>query len=341
MLEAEGDGPPTVDDATGTVSVAVSNGPARLAGVVRRLDEAEVAIADIGLRQPTLDEVFPVADRASGRERAGRRTHGSGLMVVSMEALRVEARHAPGDILQLWKRNMLAYRRQPDLLVFSTIQPVMFVLLFAYVFGGAIQTGPVDYIDFCCRGSWRSRCCSGRRRRGGTGGGRDERNDRSLSDAADGAVGGGGGSDPGRYDAERVCGGADAGRGFLIGFRYHGTVAGAIAMPFVAVLFGQTFCWISAAIGTSVRRAETAQVASFVWLFPLVFVSSVFVPVETMPDWLEVVAENSPVTHTVNAMRGLALGTDFWEPLVKALAWMAGIMAVFVPLAVWRYRSIQ
>ena len=131
------------------------------------------------------------------------------------------------------------------------------------------------------------------------------------------------------------------GVGFLIGFRYHGTVAGAIAMPFVAVLFGQTFCWISATIGTSVRRAETAQVASFVWLFPLVFVSSVFVPVETMPDWLKVVAENSPVTHTVNAMRGLALGTDFWEPLVKALAWMVGIMAVFVPLAVWRYRSIQ
>ena len=263
-------------------------------------------------------------------------------MLVSMDALRVEARYALGDILQLWKRNMLAYRRQPDLLVFSTIQPVMFVLLFAFVFGGAIQTGPVDYIDFLLPGILAQSVLFGSTQTGVglavdvTSGMIDRY--RALPMARSAVV-------AGRIMADTTRNvfvvGLMLGVGFLIGFRYHGTVAGAIAMPFVAVLFGQTFCWISATIGTSVKRAETAQVASFVWLFPLVFVSSVFVPVDTMPDWLQVVAENSPVTHTVNAMRGLALGTDFWDPLVKALAWMVGIMAVFVPLAVWRYRSIQ
>ena len=183
---------------------------------------------------------------------------------------------------------MLAYRRQPDLLVFSTIQPVMFVLLFAYVFGGAIQTGPVDYIDFLLPGILAQSVLFGSTQTGVglavdvTSGMIDRY--RTLPMARSAVV-------AGRILADTTRNvfvvGLMLGVGFLIGFRYHGTVAGAIAMPFVAVLFGQTFCWISAAIGTSVRRAETAQVASFVWLFPLVFVSSVFVPVETMPDWLE------------------------------------------------------
>lgn len=263
-------------------------------------------------------------------------------MLVSMDALRIEARFAFGDILQLWKRNMLAYRRQPDLLIFSTIQPVMFVLLFAFVFGGAIQTGPIDYIDFLLPGILAQSVLFGSTQTGVglaedvTSGMIDRY--RTLPMARSAVI-------AGRIMADTTRNlfvvTLMIGVGFAIGFRYHGTVAGAIAMPLVGVAFGQSFSWISAAIGTSVKRAETAQVASFVWIFPLVFVSSVFVPVETMPDWLQVVAENSPVTHTVNAMRGLALGTDFWEPLVKALAWMAGIMAVFVPVAIWRYRSIQ
>ena len=112
-------------------------------------------------------------------------------------------------------------------------------------------------------------------------------------------------------------------------------------MPVVAVIFGQAFSWISASIGMSVKRAETAQVASFVWIFPLVFVSSVFVPIETMPDWLRVVAENSPVTLTVDAMRGLALGREFWGSLFRSAVWVVGIMTVFIPISIWRYRSIR
>ena len=131
------------------------------------------------------------------------------------------------------------------------------------------------------------------------------------------------------------------GVGFIIGFRFHGSVAGAIAMVLVGVVFAQAFSWISAAIGMSVRRAETAQVASFLLVFPLTFISSVFVPIETMPDWLRAVAEHSPVTLTVDAMRGLALGTEFWESLMRSSAWIAGIMVVFIPVAIWRYRRIS
>jgi ABC-2 type transport system permease protein/oleandomycin transport system permease protein len=244
--------------------------------------------------------------------------------------------------MQLWKRNLLAYRRTPDLLVFSTIQPVMFVLLFSFVFGGAIQTGPIPYIDFLLPGILVQSGLFGSTQTG-VGLAEDVRSGmidryRSLPMARSAVIAG------------RIL--ADATRnmfvltlmvgvGFIIGFRFHGSVAGAIAMVLVGVVFAQAFSWISAAIGMSVRRAETAQVASFVLVFPLTFISSVFVPIETMPDWLRAVAEHSPVTLTVDAMRGLALGTEFWESLMRSSAWIVGIMVVFIPVAIWRYRRIS
>ena len=263
-------------------------------------------------------------------------------MVISTTALWAETRYVLGDTLELWKRNLLAYRRQPDLLVFSTIQPVMFVLLFAFVFGGAIQTGPIAYIDFLLPGILAQSVLFGSTQTGvglaeDVNSGMIDRY-RSLPMARSAVIAG------------RIL--ADATRnlfvvtlmigvGYAIGFRFHGSLVGAIAMPVVAVIFGQAFSWISASIGMSVKRAETAQVASFVWIFPLVFVSSVFVPIETMPDWLRVVAENSPVTLTVDAMRGLALGREFWGSLFRSAVWVVGIMTVFIPISIWRYRSIR
>jgi len=244
--------------------------------------------------------------------------------------------------MQLWKRNLLAYRRTPDLLVFSTIQPVMFVLLFSFVFGGAIQTGPIPYIDFLLPGILVQSGLFGSTQTG-VGLAEDVRSGmidryRSLPMARSAVIAG------------RIL--ADATRnmfvltlmvgvGFIIGFRFHGSVAGAIAMVLVGVVFAQAFSWISAAIGMSVRRAETAQVASFLLVFPLTFISSVFVPIDTMPDWLRAVAEHSPVTLTVDAMRGLALGTEFWESLMRSSAWIVGIMVIFIPVAIWRYRRIS
>ena len=130
------------------------------------------------------------------------------------------------------------------------------------------------------------------------------------------------------------------GVGSAIGFRFHDGAANAIAVIALAVLFGMTFSWVSAFIGIAVKDVETAQVAGFIWVFPLVFISSVFVPVRTMPGWLEVVADVSPVTVTVDAMRALSLGGPVAAPLWKSLAWMGGILAVFVPLAINRYQRI-
>ena len=258
-----------------------------------------------------------------------------------MTALRSEAKYGLGDTMQLWKRNLLAYRRQPDLLVFSTIQPVMFVLLFAFVFGGAIQTGPIPYIDFLLPGILVQSGLFGSTQTG-VGLAEDVRSGmidryRSLPMARSAVIAGRILADTTRNMFVLTL---MVGVGHIIGFRFHGSVAGATAMLLLGVVFAQAFSWISAAIGMSVRRAETAQVASFVWIFPLTFVSSVFVPIETMPDWLRAVAQHSPVTLTVDAMRGLALGVEFWGSLMRSLAWIVGIMVIFVPVAIWRYRKI-
>ncbi len=107
---------------------------------------------------------------------------------------------------------------------------------------------------------------------------------------------------------------------------------------FLAAFLGFCFAWISATIGLSVRDVESAQAAGFVWVFPLVFASSAFVPVLTMPGWLQAFAKLSPITVTVDSIRALVLGGPVWIHLWKSLTWMAVILAVFVPLAINRYR---
>ena len=125
---------------------------------------------------------------------------------------------------------------------------------------------------------------------------------------------------------------------YLIGFRFTGGTTHALEALLVAALLGYAFSWISAAIGIAVKDSETAQVAGFVWLFPLVFASSIFVPVATMPTWLQLFAKHSPITYSATAVRALSLGTDPYPTLWYALAWIAGILVVFVPLAVALYR---
>jgi len=123
----------------------------------------------------------------------------------------------------------------------------------------------------------------------------------------------------------------------LIGFPFHAGPVKAVAALALAALFGFSFSWISATIGLVVKDVESAQAAGFVWVFPLVFASSAFVPVATMPGWLQAFAEISPVTVTVDSV--LVLGGGLWEHLWKSLAWIAGILIVFVRLAINRYRK--
>jgi ABC-2 type transport system permease protein/oleandomycin transport system permease protein len=106
------------------------------------------------------------------------------------------------------------------------------------------------------------------------------------------------------------------------------------------ILFGFAFSWISATIGMIVKNVETAQVAGFIWVFPLVFASSIFVPVSSMPSWLQSFAKISPITVTVNSVRALSLGLPIGDNIWQSVLWMVGILIVFIPLAIARYRKV-
>ncbi|OGG50761.1 ABC transporter [Candidatus Kaiserbacteria bacterium RIFCSPHIGHO2_01_FULL_54_36] len=251
------------------------------------------------------------------------------------------------DLLTMVERNITGYRRVPQLLIFSTIQPVMFLLLFTYVFGGAIRTGgSSSYINYLLPGILAQSAVFGAIQ---TGVGLTVDLSRGLIDRfrslpmARSAV------LLGRTIADML-------RnvfvillmllvGYLIGFRLEGTISDAVSAIAILLLFGFAFSWVSACIGMVVKNTETAQVAGFIWVFPLVFASAVFVPVESMPDWLQHFAKWNPVTITVNVVRALLLdsssaqdtATYAWE----ALAWIAVILIVFMPLAIWLYRKSE
>lgn len=246
---------------------------------------------------------------------------------------------AASDALAMTHRNLLRYVRLPQLLVFSTIQPVMFVLLFAFVFGGAIDVPGVSYIDYLMPGIFVQAVTFGATTTGV--GLADDLSKgmvdrfRSLPMARSAVL-------TGRTFADTVRNAfvvlLMTTVGYLIGFRVATGLLQALAALLLVVSFGLAFSWISATIGMSVKDPEAAQASGFIWVFPLVFASSAFVPVETMPGWLQAFAAINPITVTVDALRGLLIGGEVARPLVRSLAWIAAILGVFVPLAVHRYR---
>jgi len=225
------------------------------------------------------------------------------------------------------------------------VQPIMFVLLFTYVFGGAIGQaipGGVSYIDFLLPGIF-VQSVSFRATQTAVGLAEDlERGVvdrfRSMPMARSAVL-------AGRTLADLV-------RnvliiilmitvGYIIGFRFHGSVPEAIGAVAVVTAFGLALSWIFAFVALTVRGAEAAQSAGFVAIFPLVFASSVFVPVSSMPDWLAAFAKVSPVTLTADAARAFSLGGSTSDSLPGALAWIGGLLAIFIPLCVWRYRRMS
>jgi len=246
------------------------------------------------------------------------------------------------DTLVITWRNMLRYVRLPQLLVFSTIQPVMLLLLFNYVFGGAIFTGGLDYIQYLLPGFLVQIVVFGSTQ---TSVGLAEDLSRGLIDrfrslpmARAAVLAGRTLADALRYTFLVLL---MIGVGYAVGFRFQNGIGPALAAPCLAILFGFAFTWISAFIGMTVKDVETAQVAGFVWVFPIVFASSMFVPVETMPGWLQAFAKVNPVTPTTDAVRALSLGGEVAAPLWKSLAWIGGILLVFFTLAVNRYRRFS
>jgi ABC transporter DrrB family efflux protein len=238
-------------------------------------------------------------------------------------------------------RNLITLKRLPQLLIFATVQPVIFVLMFRYVFGGAIKVPGVPYVDYLMPGVFAQTVAFGAIQTGiglaeDLNKGLIERF-RSLPMARSAVL-------AGRTLADLV-------RnvfvvllmlviGYLVGFRIHTDVIGLIAGMALMLLFGFSLTWIFAIIGLSTSNAETAQAASFPILAPLVFASSAFVAVSSMPGWLQAFAKNQPVSIGIDAVRSLVLGGHYANngKVLASLAWSIGIVAVFAPLAIRKYR---
>lgn len=248
------------------------------------------------------------------------------------------------DTTIVTRRNLWHFVRQPDLLLFSTVQPVMFVLLFVYVFGGAIQTSlpaGVEYVDYLLPGILVQSVAF---RASQTAVGLAEDLQRGVMDRFRSMPMSRSAVLTGRTAADLIRNALVLALmiavGYLVGFSFQNGAAPAIAAIVLILLFGYSMSWVFAAIAFAAKGAEAAQSAGFVAIFPLVFASSVFVPVDTMPGWLQWFAEHSPVSVTADAARNLALGGPAMSVSMQSVAWSIGITLVFGAVATWRYRRL-
>jgi ABC transporter DrrB family efflux protein len=243
------------------------------------------------------------------------------------------------DTLVVAERNLVRLPRAPDLLLAFTVQPIMFVLLFVYVFGGAIRTPGYDYVDFLIPGIIVQNVAFG-----GfvTALGLNEDVHKGLIDRfrslpmARPAV------LAGRTLADVVTNLLSIlvllVTGLIIGFSFGASVPEILAGFGLLLLFGYAFSWVFALLGLLVSSPEAANSVGFIAVFPLTFISSAFVPVDSMPSVLQAFADVNPFTLTVDAMRALWLGAPAGNSIWGAVAWAVGILVVFAPLAVARYR---
>src|SRR5215468_2892938 len=258
---------------------------------------------------------------------------------------------APGaslvtSALQVARRTVRKFVRTPQLMVVGTIQGAMFLLIFRYVFGGAINVGGVPYVDYLVPGFVATSV---------------------LFSGMSASAGVAEDIEHGFFDRLRslpiprlsVLSGRSLADtwlttinlavtvlvDFAVGFRLHGSNAAGIAAFALCVLFGFALTWMFITIGLFAGNAQAAQGMSLL-VFPLTFVSSAYVPVSSMPGWMQAFAEHQPLTAMVDAVRVLTLGDTATAVLghstayyvTTSLLWSAGLVAVFAPLAVWRYR---
>jgi ABC transporter DrrB family efflux protein len=244
------------------------------------------------------------------------------------------------DTVVLARRNLLRIPRAPDLLISFTVQPIMFVLLFVYVFGGAIKTPGFDYVDFLMPGiivqtmsfggfvtalglaedlkkglidRFRSLPMSRSAVLAG----------RTLADVATNTI---------SIVVMLVV-------GLLVGFSFSSSVLEVLAGVALLLLFGYAFSWVFALLGLTASSAESAQALGFIAVFPLTFASSAFVPTDSMPDWLQAFAEVNPFTTVVDAIRALWIGAPANSDVYMAVVWSVGLIVVFGYLSVRRYRQ--
>ncbi len=244
------------------------------------------------------------------------------------------------DTMAVINRNLLQYLRVPQLLVFSTIQPIIFVLMFRFVFGGSINTGKIPYVDYLMAGIFVQVVVFG-----------------SLATAIGLATDLKSGLMERFHALPMWTPAVLVGRtladlirnffvvilmmvvGFLVGWRIHTTLWSLIPGVLLVLLFGYAMSWIFATVGLAVKDPETAQAAAFPVLAPLVFASAAFVVVDNMPGPLQPWARNQPVSVTAEAFRALTLGGPTSDLVLKAVVWSVVIIAIFAPIAVRLYRK--
>ena len=246
------------------------------------------------------------------------------------------------DAAVLTWRNVLRNLRNPTFLLTEVlVVPVLFTVLFAYVFGGAIHVPGVSYIDFLMPGVLVQTVLTG-----------------SLN----GAVALAEDLEKGLMDRFRslpiafwavpvarvladlafdtVGLGVMVAVGYLIGFRFHGSAAATSGAVGLVLLFAFACACLGTVLGSGLRTPAGVQAVGGLVVFPLMFASSVFVPVQTMPAWLQVVSAHTPVTYTADAVRHLTQGAGAGFDSVAAMAWAAGIAAVSIPFAAWCFRRL-
>ncbi len=255
-------------------------------------------------------------------------------------SLRVRLGWVVTDTLTITRRNLIVWMRVPAYLVFTLVQPIIFVVLFRYVFGGAIPVhvagGYVDYLmpgiigQTVAFGSFATAIALAQELKKGV----IDRL-RSMPMARSAVLAGRLVADTGRMFITVLV---IIGVGYAVGFRFSNGVLPAVAMVLLATVFGLAICCISAFTGLAIGDEESVQAFGLIWVFPLTFISSAFVPIATMPGWLQAFAKNQPVTNVIDTMRAMAIGGPIETNLLKSIAWLAVIFAVFVPLAIRAYR---
>lgn len=255
---------------------------------------------------------------------------------------RVSLRDGASDCYVMARRGLIESVRKPALLVFTFIEPVILIVIFRYAFGGAIKVPNGDYANFLMPGILVLTVVFGAIVTGI--GLSDDLSKgivdrlRSLPIARSAVLVGRTLSDLARNVGNVII---IFGVGFLVGFDPNQPITRILAAVALLLAFAYVFSWISATIALLVRDPETAEGVGFVWVFPLTFISSAFVPTDTMPPVVQAIAEVNPITLCVDAVRALTIGGDATGPVLGTLAWLAGLSLVFIPFAVARYRALE
>ncbi len=348
-----GQGVPHVDIEERRVSMPTKGATQVLIAAGECLQQGGIALEDLGIRHPSLDDVFlSLTGNAARAEANGAHANGTPSDLLArpkqQPAPKRTAPHASRptasavrDTGGVAKRNLLRILRNPRLLVISALQPALLLVLFRYVLGGAIHIPGGSYVDYIVPAVFIEAVMIGGMATAigladDLGSGIIDRF-RSLPMARSAVLAGRTLADLARSVFSLTL---MVGLGLLVGFSFHAGIGSIIAGLALVIVFGYSFSWIYATIGLVTKDPETAQVAGILPFFVLVFASSAIVPVATMPSWLQPFARHQPVSITINAVRALLQGEATHHWVWQSLAWSAGIFVVFFTIAVRLYRNV-